>query len=56
MASDARFTPRIKSRISIQQAEDSFNQQTGLKVNEETAKMLHLEHSYMVLKIGHFGK
>jgi hypothetical protein len=32
---------------SIQQEEESFHQQTGLKLKEETSKVLHLEHSFV---------
>jgi hypothetical protein len=35
---------------------NSFHQQTGLKCKAETSKGLHLEHSCVVLKRGHFGK
>ena len=31
----------------IQQEEDSFYQQIGLKFEEETNKMLHLEHGFV---------
>jgi hypothetical protein len=31
----------------IQQEEDSFSQQTGLKFKEETSKMLHLQQSIL---------
>jgi len=31
----------------IQQEEDSFYQQIGLKFEEETSKMLHLEHGFI---------
>jgi len=47
LTSDGRCTCEIKSRVSmakkcIQQDEDSFYQQSGLKFEEETSKMLHL--------------
>jgi hypothetical protein len=32
---------------SIQQEEDSFHQQIGLKFKEETSKVLHLEHCFV---------
>jgi hypothetical protein len=32
---------------SIQQEEKSFHQQTGIKIKEETSKVLHLEHSFV---------
>jgi hypothetical protein len=52
ITSDARCTREIKSRIamaksSIQQEEEYFHQQTGLKYKEETSKVLHLEHSFL---------
>ena len=31
----------------VQQEEDSLYQQTGLKFEEETSKMLHLEHGFV---------
>jgi hypothetical protein len=31
----------------VQQEEDSLYQQTGLKFEEETSKMLHLEHGFL---------
>jgi len=34
----------------------SFHKQIGLKFKDETSKLLHLKHSCMVLKTGHFGK
>jgi hypothetical protein len=34
-------------KSSIQQEEDFFHQQTGLKFKEETGKVLHLEHSFV---------
>ena len=41
----------------IQQEEESFYQQTGLKFEEEINKMLHLKHGFLwVLKLGHFGQ
>ena len=56
----ARCTREIKSGIAM--AKGPFNrkktlhQQTGLKFQVETSKVLHLEHSIcMVLKLGHFG-
>jgi hypothetical protein len=49
IASDARCTREIKPWIAmtkdIQQREDSFYQQTGLKSTEEPNKMPHLQHS-----------
>jgi len=31
---------------NIQQLEDSFHQKFGLKFEEETIKLLHMEHSF----------
>jgi hypothetical protein len=31
----------------VQQEEDSLHQQIGLKFEEETSKMLHLEHGFV---------
>ena len=52
LTNDGRCTREIKSRIDhgkscIQQEEDSFYQQIGLKFEEETNKMLHLEHGFV---------
>jgi hypothetical protein len=52
IANNARCTCEIKSRIameetSIQQEEKSFHQKIGLKFNEETSKVLYLEHSFV---------
>jgi hypothetical protein len=35
--------------------EDSSHQQTGLSFKEETSKVLHSQHSCVVLKWEHFG-
>jgi len=35
------------SKISIQQDEDSFHQQNGLKFKEKTSKVLHLERRFI---------
>jgi hypothetical protein len=44
-------------KSSIQQEEDSFHQQIGLKFKEVTSKVLHLEHSFVwYCNLGHFGK
>ena len=32
--------------LSVQQDDDSLYQQIGLKFEEETSKMLHLEHGF----------
>jgi hypothetical protein len=33
-------------KINIQQEEESFRQQTGLKFEKETCKLVHLEQSF----------
>jgi hypothetical protein len=33
--------------LSLSTEEDSFHQQTSLKFEEETSKVLHLEHSFV---------
>ena len=52
LTNDGRCTCEIKCRYChgkscIQQEEDSFYQQIGLKFKEETNKMLHLEHGFV---------
>ena len=51
LTNDGRCTCEIKSRIAMKknciQQEDSFYQQTGLKFEEETNTMLHLEHDFV---------
>jgi hypothetical protein len=47
-----RCTREIKSRIAMAKAafnkkKTLFYQQTGLKFEEETSKMLHLEHGFV---------
>ena len=46
-----RCTCEIKSRIAMAKAasnkKGSFYQQIGLKFEEETSKMLHLEHGFL---------
>jgi len=37
----------IKHIDCIQQEEESFYRQIGLKFEEETSKMLHLEHGFV---------
>ena len=48
---DGRCTREIKSRIAMAKAAftllHSFYQQIGLKFEEETNKMLHLEHGFL---------
>jgi len=45
-------------KSSILQEQRSFRQHIGLTFNEETSKMLHLEHSCLcvVLKLRHCGR
>ena len=52
LTNDGRYTCEIKSRIAL--AKVAFNkkktlfyQQIGLKFEEETSKMLHLEHGFV---------
>jgi len=57
LTNDGRCTREIKSRIAKAKAafnkkktlftSKSFYQQTGLKFEEETNKMLHLEHGFV---------
>ena len=35
------------NRDSIQQEDDTFHQQTGLKFKEETKEILHFEHNFV---------
>ena len=45
LTNDGRCTCKIKSRIAM--AKDSPYQQIGLKFEEETSKMLYLEHGFV---------
>ena len=51
LINDGRCMCEIKSRIAIAKAafskKKTFYQQTGLKFEEETNKMLHLEHGFV---------
>jgi len=51
LTNDGRCTREIKSRIAMEKAafskKDSFYQKIGLKFEEETNKMLHLEHGFV---------
>jgi len=50
LTNEGRCTREIKSRIAMAKAafsKDSFYQQTGLKFEEETNKMLQLEHGFV---------
>jgi len=41
-----RLNPELPCQSSIQQEEESFYQQIGLKFKEGTNEMPHLEHSF----------
>jgi hypothetical protein len=48
MKSARKWFTKVKTlHSSIQQEEDPFRQQTGLKFKEETNKMLQLKHSFV---------
>jgi len=50
LTNDKRCTCEIQDfhgKSCIQQEEDSFYQQIGLKFEEETNKMLHMEHGFV---------
>ena len=49
LTNDGRCTREIKSRIAMAKAvfKDSLYQQIGLKFEEETSKLLHLEHGFV---------
>ena len=52
LTNDRRCMCEIKSKIAMAKAafnkmKTPFYQQTGLKFEEETSKMLHLEHSFV---------
>ena len=42
-----KLNPGLHGKSCIQQKEDSLYQQIGLKFEEETSKMLHLEHGFV---------
>jgi len=42
-----KLNPGFPWQNCIRQEEDSFYQQIGLKFEEETNKMLHLEHGFV---------
>jgi hypothetical protein len=50
ITNDATCTRDIKSRTAMAKAAfnktKAFHQQIGLEFNEETSKLLHLEHSF----------
>ena len=39
-----KLNPGLPWRSSLQQEEDCFYQETGLKIKEEASEMLHLEY------------
>jgi len=41
------FTFYISRFFGVKKEEDSFYQHIGLKFEEETSKMLHLEHDFV---------
>jgi hypothetical protein len=52
LTDDGRYTCEIKCRIAMAKAEfnkkkNLFYQQIGLKFEEETSEMLHLEHGFV---------
>ena len=51
LTNDGRCTCEIKSRIAMAKAafnkKKTFYQQIGLKFEEETSKILHLEHGFV---------
>ena len=51
LTNDGRCTREMKSRIAMAKAafsnKKTFYQQIGLKFEEETNKMLHLEHGFV---------
>jgi hypothetical protein len=46
----------VITRAAFNREEDLFTSKLDLKFKVETGKMIHLEHSYMVLGLAHFGK
>ena len=42
-----KLNPGLSWKSCVQQEEDSLYQQIGLKFEEETSKMLHLEHGFV---------
>ena len=42
---DVKLDPGVPWKSSIEQKEDTFRQQIGLKFKEETNEVPHLEHS-----------
>ena len=51
LTNDGRCTCEIKSKIAMAKAvfnkKKTFYQHSGLKFEEETSKMLHLEHGFV---------
>jgi hypothetical protein len=46
MIEDVHAKLDCHGKSSIKQKEDFFHQQLGLKLKEETIKMLHFEHNF----------
>jgi hypothetical protein len=44
---DVKLNPGLPGENSIQQEEESFHQQIGLKLKQETTEPLHLEYSFV---------
>jgi hypothetical protein len=42
-----KLNPRLAWKINMQQVEESFHQQTGLKFKEELSKELHLSYNFI---------
>ena len=42
-----KLNPGLSWKSCVQQKEESLYQQIGLKFEEETSKMLHLEHGFV---------
>ena len=42
-----KLNPGLPCKSCVQEEEDSLYQQIGLKFEEETSKMLHLEHGFV---------
>jgi hypothetical protein len=46
ITNDARYTREIKSKIVIGKAADFLHKKFGLKVEDETSKVLHSEQNF----------
>jgi len=51
LTNDGRCTCEIKSRVDMAKAAFNKNYHISLKIEEETSKMLHLEHSFIIIII-----